>query len=216
MTAHVSSPRFKHSVQGQACRPSRWPKQQHTRKTKHLSVVSTHTPTAAPRLPRHISGRNHFRPKRAIVLHRLHDSTRLFITSEASNHPVFSGRNVLPERQPSTPIELTARARFPRFSQAQRRRMSVQATPMAIATIHAANKSPFAFLHRLARSFNHATDPADSPRSTTVAARLVGTTCLCPLPAATSCCCFFCSFRATHFSSSRGSIPKSSTLKGRT
>lgn len=89
----------------------------------------------------------------------------------------------------------------------------VQATPTATATIHAANTIPFACLQRSARSFSHATDPAESPRRTTVAARLVGTICFCPVPPATiNSCCFFCSFRSIHFCRSRGSIPKSSTL----
>lgn len=91
----------------------------------------------------------------------------------------------------------------------------VQATPTATATIHAANTIPFACLQRSARSFSHATDPAESPRRTTVAARLVGTICFCPVPPATiNSCCFFCSFRSIHFCRSRGSIPKSSTFGG--
>lgn len=97
--------------------------------------------------------------------------------------------------------------------QAHRLIMRAQAIPTVAATIHAANTRPFAFLQRSARSFSHATDPAESPSRTTVAARLVGTIFFCPVPPpATSCCCFFSSLRAIHFSRSRGSIPKSPTL----
>ena len=96
--------------------------------------------------------------------------------------------------------------------QAHRLTMRAQATPTATATIHAANTIPFAFLQRSARSFSHATDPAESPRRTTVAVRLVGTIFFCPVPPPATSCCFFSSFRAIHFSRSRGSIPKSSTL----
>lgn len=77
----------------------------------------------------------------------------------------------------------------------------------AAATIRAANTTPLALLQLRIRSLVHASDPDESPFITSVAVRVVSGL----SPATTP--CFLSSFRAIHFSRSRGSIPSSSIFR---
>jgi len=87
----------------------------------------------------------------------------------------------------------------------QRPTISAHAIATAAATISAANNTPFAWHKFRIRSFVHARDPEDSPTTTRVAVRLdVAGFSPATVP------CFLSSFRAIHFSRSRGSIPSSS------